>query len=83
MSCTVMKDPKGVVSEVFSQEATGVRWRRKKDKKAAMGVSGRTPGSTKEPCKVSVQDKYFAKYSRAQYHRDYAAWSQSFLEKGG
>ncbi len=74
MSHTVMKDPKGVISERFTQESSGARWKSRSDQRGKR--ASRTRG-TEKPNKASMFDRYCATRSRAQYHINY----MNFVEK--
>jgi hypothetical protein len=69
VSHTTQKDPKGEITERFAHEATGFRWRSKRDQKPK--VASRTPGTGKKWCNPSWFDKYCASRSRARRHENY------------
>jgi hypothetical protein len=71
----VQKDPKGVITERFTQESSGFRWRRKIEQKRRMG--NQTPGTGKKFGSATWFDRYCATKSRAYRHRNY----HLFLER--
>lgn len=72
MSHTVMRDPKGVISERFKKESTGIRWRSKQERKKK--VFSRTAGRTKSlQCQATSLQRFCAKYARARKIKEYAS----------
>ena len=68
----VQKDPKGVITERFTKESSGFRWRSKSEHKKKMG--NQTVGKGKKFGEAHWFDRYCATRSRACRHPDYAAF---------